>query len=214
METVTDADSIGMPQEPNVPEVTVQFEGTVLAAQWRDWAMKAKSLARNTDVAIHEFASRQRTEGFEVDDFCLRITLPTGQQTAIFGDFSIAGGSFAEFMPVPRTGHVLVGMADHQVVVHCEKDLRVVGLDSQSYFHHWALEGDVVLMKTELSILAFDLVYSRLWEYESPQGAPFSFTVDAKSRLVSTFDDLEQSPMDRFDLVRGPKAAANEQQKP
>lgn len=194
--------SIGMPRAPELPQVTFGHDGAVVSACWREVATEAKAFARGDVITVHHHESRQRAQGFHVDDFVVRMTSRAGAQAVVFGDFSIGGASFAELLPLP--GHVLIGMADHQLAVSCADPTRVRCFATEPYFHHLTLAGPMVLMKTELTIVAFDLQLQKRWEYEAPMGAPFSFQVDVELKRVTPFDDLEQEPMPPFDLLQGP----------
>lgn len=148
--------------------------------------------------------SKSLAEDYACSHRChLLARLPGGRLVELTGSFG--GACFATVLSLAEHSRIVVGFCGAQVVVDYSTGLRVDLLGEDCMVHHFELAEPLLLMKTELAVVAFDARSLQLsWRYAPEFGAPFSFAVDRDQEIVEGYEDIDGGLLDRFDLRRGP----------
>lgn len=173
-------------QDPSPGDLLALRAGAVETVR-RDFTV-SKSLAE-------DYASSHRCH--------LLARLPGGRLVELSGSFG--GACFATVLSLAEHSRIVVGFCGAQVVVDYSTGLRVERFGEDCMVHYFELAEPLLLMKTELAVVAFEgRSLQMLWRYEPAFGAPFHFEVDRDRQIVEGYEDLDGGLLDRFDLRRGP----------
>lgn len=157
------------------------------------------------DTVRSDFAvSESMAEDYGIPHrFTLLARVPGGRLIELTGSFG--GACFATVLSFAEHSRIFVGLCGAQVVVDYSAGLRVDRFGEDCMVHYFELAEPLLLMKTELAVVAYDVSSLRcLWRYEPAFGAPFSIEVDRERGIVSGYEDIDGGLLERFDLRFGP----------